>query len=84
MWRSSDVGRDADKRLFLSDWNGLARSEFCADRRQLREGVWQSSASAYVVHVFLEARSLGGFLASDPDHLGGDRRITGMPAVAWK
>src|SRR5271167_3373030 len=36
------------------------------------------------VHVFLEARSLGGFLASVPDHLGVDRRITGMPAVAWK
>jgi len=36
------------------------------------------------VHVFLEARSLGGFLASVPDHLGVDRRITGMPAIAWK
>src|ERR1700739_830533 len=36
------------------------------------------------VHVFLEARSLGGFFASVPDHLGVDRRITGMPAVAWK
>jgi hypothetical protein len=24
------------------------------------------------------------FLASVPDHLGVDRRITGMPAVAWK
>src|SRR5258707_13914229 len=36
------------------------------------------------VHVFLEARSLGGFLASVPDHLGVDRRITGMPAVTWK
>src|SRR5207253_10703017 len=36
------------------------------------------------VHLFLEARLLGGFLASVPDHLGGDRPITGMPAVAWK
>src|SRR5258708_36645769 len=36
------------------------------------------------VHIFLEARSLGCFLASVPYHLGGDRRITGMPAVAWK
>src|SRR5712691_399561 len=36
------------------------------------------------VQVFLEARSLGGLLASVPDHLGVDRRITGMPAVAWK
>src|SRR5712664_51507 len=36
------------------------------------------------VHVFLEARLLGGFLASVPDNLGGDRCITGMPAVAWK
>src|ERR1700688_231237 len=36
------------------------------------------------VHVFLQARLLGGFLASVPDHFGGDRRITGMPAVAWK
>src|SRR5438876_6970552 len=36
------------------------------------------------VHVFLEARLLGGFFASVPDHLGGDRPITGMPAVAWK
>src|ERR1700730_16917932 len=36
------------------------------------------------VHVFLEARSLGGFFASVPDHLGVDRGITGMPAVAWK
>jgi hypothetical protein len=36
------------------------------------------------VHVFLEARSLGGFLASVPDHLGVDRCIAGMPAVAWK
>src|SRR5437660_9886675 len=36
------------------------------------------------VHVFLQARSLGGFFASVPDHLGVDRGITGMPAVAWK
>ena len=36
------------------------------------------------VHVFLEARSLGGFFASVPDHLGVDRGITGVPAVAWK
>jgi len=36
------------------------------------------------VHVFLEARSLGGFFASVPHHLGVDRGITGMPAVAWK
>src|SRR5207253_9364398 len=36
------------------------------------------------VHLFLEARLLGGFLASVPDRLGGDRPITGMPAVAWK
>src|ERR1700756_195892 len=36
------------------------------------------------MNTFLEARSLGGFLASVPDHLGVDRRITGMPAVAWK
>src|SRR5260370_26168808 len=36
------------------------------------------------VHLFLEARSLGGFFASVPDHLGGDRGISGMPAVAWK
>jgi hypothetical protein len=36
------------------------------------------------VHVFLKARLLSGFLASGPDHLGGDRCITGMPAVAWK
>src|SRR5436190_16909861 len=36
------------------------------------------------VHVFLEARPLGGFFASVPDHLGVDRGITGMPAVAWK
>src|SRR6267143_826105 len=36
------------------------------------------------MNAFLEARSLGGFLASVPDHLGVDRRITGMPAVAWK
>src|SRR6516162_7674614 len=35
------------------------------------------------VHVFLEARLLGGFLARVPDHPGGDRCITGMPAVAW-
>src|SRR6202030_1749255 len=34
--------------------------------------------------VFLEARLLGGFLASIPDHLSGDRCITGMPAIAWK
>ena len=27
---------------------------------------------------------LSGFLASGPDYLGGDRCITGMPAVAWK
>src|SRR6266705_4089499 len=36
------------------------------------------------MNIFLEARSLGGFLASVPHHLGVDRRITGMPAVAWK
>src|SRR5258708_3366597 len=36
------------------------------------------------MNTFLEARSLGGFLASVPDHLGVDGRITGMPAVAWK
>src|SRR6267143_2936475 len=36
------------------------------------------------MNTFLEARSLGGFLASVPDHLGVNRRITGMPAVAWK
>src|ERR1700720_4819412 len=36
------------------------------------------------VQPFLDARLLGGFLASVPDHLGGDRCITGMPAVAWK
>src|SRR5215510_5208809 len=36
------------------------------------------------VHAFLEARSLGGFLASVPDHLGVDRRITAMPAIASK
>src|SRR5216683_7392453 len=36
------------------------------------------------VHLFLEARSLGGFFASVPDHLGIDRGITGMPAVTWK
>jgi len=34
--------------------------------------------------TFLEACSLGGFLASVPDHLGVDRRITGKQAVAWK
>src|SRR5258708_1896620 len=36
------------------------------------------------MNIFLEASSLGGFLASVPDHLGVNRRITGMPAVAWK
>ena len=36
------------------------------------------------MHVFVEARSLSGLLASVPDHLGGDRCITGMPAVAGK
>jgi hypothetical protein len=36
------------------------------------------------MNTFLEARSLGGFLASVSHHLGVDRRITGMPAVAWK
>src|SRR5947207_252357 len=36
------------------------------------------------MNTFLKARSLGGFLAIVPHHLGVDRRITGMPAVAWK
>src|SRR5260370_15866381 len=36
------------------------------------------------VQLLLEARSLSGFFASVPDHFGGDRGITGMPAVAWK
>src|SRR5580658_8254599 len=36
------------------------------------------------MNIFLEARALGGFLASVPHHFGVDGRITGMPAVAWK
>jgi hypothetical protein len=36
------------------------------------------------MNIFLEARSLRGFLASVPNHLGGDRGITAMPTVAWK
>src|ERR1700693_3956340 len=36
------------------------------------------------MHVFLDACSLGSLLASVPDHLGVDRGITGMPAVAGK
>ena len=36
------------------------------------------------MHVFLDACSLGGLLTSVPDHLGIDRGVTGMPAVAGK
>ena len=34
--------------------------------------------------VARDAGSLGGLLARVPDHLSVNRRITGMPAVAWK
>src|SRR5580704_15969376 len=33
------------------------------------------------MHVFLNACSLSSLLASVPDYLGVDRRITGVPAV---
>ena len=34
--------------------------------------------------LFLDARSLGGFLAGVPDGLGIDRLITAVVGVAWK
>lgn len=36
------------------------------------------------VHVFLDARLLGGFLTRLPNRFRIDRRITAMVAVAWK
>ena len=87
------AGKDARSEWFLSDRYGLTGSEWYAGPHQPRIGGSQNSddyADLGIVtkrvrmNIFLEARSLGGFLASVPDHLGVDRRITGMPAVAWK
>lgn len=44
-WRASDVAKDGDGWPSLSDRDGLAESEWCADRHQLRAGFWMAGIS---------------------------------------
>jgi len=55
--------------VVLPDRDALATSGCSQIRGLLPVDVWRSMPQRMWVHVFLEARSLSGFLASVPDHL---------------